>query len=105
LTEASDVPAFSPDTVVVAASDQVSADLEGEAVILNLADGVYYGLDGVGARVWELLREPRTVGSLAATITAEFEVDADTASRDLAGLLADLAGRGLVQIADLAPNG
>jgi hypothetical protein len=98
-------PPLGPGTVVAAARDQVSADLEGEAVILNLADGVYYGLDSVGARVWELLREPRTVGSLVAAITAEFEVDADTASRDLARLLADLAARGLVEIADATAGG
>jgi len=89
---------ITPETVVVAARDQVSADLEGEAVILNLADGVYYGLDGVGARIWELLHEPRTAAQLRDAVTAEFEVDAGTAWRDLSGLLADLAERRLVEI-------
>lgn len=91
-------PALSPGAVVVAARDQVSADLEGEAVILNLADGVYYGLDGVGARIWELLREPRTAAELRDAVTAEYDVDPDTAWRDLAGLLAELAARRLVEI-------
>ena len=91
-------PSITPDTVVVAARDQVSADLEGEAVILNLADGVYYGLDGVGARVWELLSTPRPAAELRDAITAEFEVDAATAWHDLARLLAELAARRLVEI-------
>ena len=91
-------PGLSPSAVVTAARDQVSADLEGEAVILNLADGVYYGLDGVGARVWELLREPRTAAELRDAITAEFDVDAGTAWHDLSGLLAELAARCLVEI-------
>ena len=94
--------AITPRTLVVAARDQVSADLEGEAVILNLADGVYYGLDGVGARIWELLREPRTAGELRDAVTAEFAVDAGTAWRDLTALLAELAGRRLVE---LTPGG
>jgi hypothetical protein len=89
---------FAPDTVVVAARDQVSADLEGESVILNLADGVYYGLEGVGSLVWELLREPRTVAALADAVTARYEVDAETAACDLDALLADLAARRLVEI-------
>lgn len=89
---------ITPETVVAAARDQVSADLEGEAVILNLADGVYYGLDGVGARVWELLREPRTAAQLRDAVTAEFEVDAGTAWRDLSVLLGELAERRLVEI-------
>ncbi len=91
-------PEISPSAVVVAARDQVSADLEGEAVILNLADSVYYGLDGVGARIWELLREPRTAAELRDAVTAEYDVDADTAWNDLSGLLAELAERGLVKV-------
>ncbi|HEU4556991.1 MAG TPA: PqqD family peptide modification chaperone [Longimicrobium sp.] len=91
-------PALSPDAVVVAARDQVSADLEGEAVILNLADGVYYGLDGVGARIWELLREPRRVAELAGTVAAEYDVDPGRAEHDVVALLAELLDRRLVEI-------
>lgn len=85
-------------SVLVAARDQVSTELEGEAVILSLADGVYYGLDGVGARVWELLREPRAVAELTEAVVAEFEVDAATAERDLLALLGELAERRLVEV-------
>ena len=91
-------PSITPDTVVVAARDQVSAELEGEAVILNLADGVYYGLDGVGARVWELLSTPRPAAEIRDAVATEFAVDAGTAWHDLASLLADLAARRLVEI-------
>lgn len=91
---------LTPATRVVAARDQVSAEVEGEAVILSLADGVYYGLDGVGARVWELLREPRTLAELRDAVTAEFDVDAGTAGRDLAVLLAELHARRLVELPD-----
>jgi hypothetical protein len=86
------------DTRVAAARDQVSVEVEGEAVILSLADGVYYGLDPVGARVWQLMEQPRTVAELRDAVVAEWEVDAPTAERDLLALLADLAGRGLVEI-------
>jgi hypothetical protein len=88
---------LTPATVLVAARGQVSTELEGEAVILGLADGVYYGLDGAGALVWERLREPRSVAELRDAVTAEFDVDAETAERDLLALLEELAGRGLVE--------
>lgn len=93
-----DAPAISLSTVVVGARDQVSAQVEGEAVILNFADGVYYGLDGVGAFVWELLREPRSVADLRDAVTTEYDVDGDTAAADLLELLADLASRRLVDV-------
>lgn len=84
---------------LAAARDQVSVELEGEAVILSLADGVYYGLDPVGARVWSLLEhEPRTVAELRDAVVAEWEVDAPTAERDLLALLGDMAARGLVEV-------
>jgi hypothetical protein len=85
-------------TRVAAARDQVSVEVEGEAVILSLSDGVYYGLDPVGARVWQLMEQPRTVAELRDAVVAEWEVDAPTAERDLLELLADLAARGLVEI-------
>ena len=86
------------DTRVVAARDQVSAQLDGEAVILSLADGVYYGLDPVGASVWTLLEQPRTVAELRDAIVAEYDVDAPTAEADLRALLGEMAGRGLVEL-------
>lgn len=86
------------ETRVAAARDQVSCELEGEAVILNLSDQVYYGLDPVGARVWALLREPRTVAELRDAVVAEYEVDAEAAERDIVSLLTQLAERRLVDV-------
>ena len=55
---------ISEHSVVIASSEQVSCDLDGEAVILNLKDDVYYGLNPVGARIWNLIQEPKTVGKI-----------------------------------------
>ena len=89
---------ITPTTVVAAARDQVSTELEGEVVILNFADQVYYGLDAVGAHVWALLAEPRAVAELVGAVTGAFDVDAATAERDLLDLLRDLAGRRLIEV-------
>ncbi|MEE8469671.1 MAG: PqqD family peptide modification chaperone [Planctomycetota bacterium] len=79
---------------------QASCDLGGEAVLLNLESGQYYGLDPVGARIWELLREPHSVQKLQATILAEYEVDSETCLRDLSTLVAGLQRAGLVEVLD-----
>jgi hypothetical protein len=91
-------PRLDADTRVVAARDQVSAQLDGEAVVLSLADGVYYGLNPVGATVWTLLERPRTVAELRDAVVAEYDVDAPTAQADLLRLLGELAARGLVEL-------
>lgn len=80
----------------VAARDQLSCEVGGEVVILNLADDTYYGLSEVGAFVWSLLREPRSPAELREAVLAEFDVPAEVCEADLARLLGELSARGLV---------
>lgn len=88
---------WTSESVVVASDDQVSTTVGGDVVILGMRDGVYYGLDAVGARIWELIRAPRRVADLVATLTSEFDVDAAQCERDLVALLHDLEQRALIR--------
>ena len=89
---------FHEQSLVVAAKDQVSCDLAGEAAILGLRDGVYYGLDLVGARVWNLIQEPKTFAALRDTLLGEYEVEASNLESDLRELLDQLSKHGLVVV-------
>ena len=86
--------------VVVAVPNQVSSSLGDEAVILELTQGIYYGLNEVGARIWTLLKEPRRAGEIRDAIVDEYEVGSATATRDVLGLLTELADRGLIEVRD-----
>jgi hypothetical protein len=59
---------------------------------------MYYGLDSVGARVWNLIQEPRTVKELRDILTSEYEVDTYRCERDLITLLQRLVDEGLVEV-------
>jgi hypothetical protein len=87
-----------PETVVRAARSQVACTLGNEVMILNLENGVYYGLDEVGARIWEILQEPRTLGEIRETLLSEFDVDADRCERDLVQLVGELMDAHLVEV-------
>ena len=89
---------LTPDTRVVAGRGQLSAKLSGEAVILGLGDSVYYGLDGSGARIWELVQQPISLASIADTLSTEFDVEREIAMRDLIELAGTLRTRGLLDI-------
>ena len=89
---------ISEHAVVVAIRDQVSADLAGEAAILNLKSGVYYGLNAVGARIWSLIQEPKTVEDIRDTILNEYDVEPERCERDLLALLERLAAEGLIEV-------
>ena len=91
---------ISDHSVVVVARDQVSCDLAGEAAILNVKSGVYYGLDSVGARIWNLIQEPRAVVEIQNAITDEYDVEPERCARDLVGLLEKLLAEGLIELKD-----
>ena len=83
---------------VVVSTHQVSSDLAGEAAILNLKDGVYYGLDPVGARVWNLIQQRRTLEELCDILSCEYYVEMPRLEADLRNLLIQLADKDLVEI-------
>ncbi|MGA2410630.1 MAG: PqqD family peptide modification chaperone [Candidatus Binataceae bacterium] len=89
---------LSLDSVVCAAADQISCDLGGEAAILNLKSGTYYGLDTVGAFIWNKLAEPQPVSAIAAAIIDQYEVDRERCEADLLVLLKQLDDRGLIEV-------
>ena len=85
-------------SVVVASPGQLSTTLAGEVVILDVERGTYFGLDGVGARVWELLKAPRPVAEIVDRLAPEYDVSRDTLDADVRELLEDLARRGLIDV-------
>ena len=91
-------------SVVVAARDQVSSDLAGEAVVLSLQSGRYYGLARVAARIWELLKTPTRVADIRDTIVQQFDVEPERCERDVLTFLQHLAEQGLIEISDRAPH-
>ena len=93
-------PAIAMSSVVVATKDQVSSDLAGEAILLSLQTAMYYGLDQVGARIWELVREPTRVADIRDAIVREYEVDLERCERDVLDLLRHLAAEGLIEVKD-----
>lgn len=89
---------ISLDSIVVVEKNQVSTDLAGEAVILNLESGMYYGLDEVGARIWELIQQPKRVQVILETLLNEYEVEPDQCEQDLLALLQSLTTAKLIEI-------
>jgi hypothetical protein len=85
-------------SIVVAANEQVSCPLGEESAILNLRNSVYYGMNPVGARVWSLLKQPRSIEELRTTLLSEYEVDAELCERDLLNLLEKMRSEGLIEV-------
>lgn len=89
---------LSIDSVVVVADNVVSCDLDTEAAILNLKDGVYYGLDPIGAKIWNLIQKPNLLTKVIETILNEYDVDKEQCKNDILELLEELLENGLVKV-------
>jgi len=91
---------ISVESIVFASKDQISCDLAGEAAILELKSGTYFGLGDVGASVWNLIAQPRRVIDIRDALLEQYDVEADRCGRELLDLLTALHERGLIQIAE-----
>lgn len=89
---------IAPGSTVVVSPHQVSTSLGHEAVILGADAGEYFGLNEVGARIWELVQQPVRVSAICAALCAEYEVEAADCERDVLELLAALKERGLLDV-------
>ena len=89
---------ISLDNQVAIHQDAVFRELDGEAVILQLEAGMYFGLDAVGTRLWQLIE---THGQLRPVLDAalqEFDVPADVLERDLIELVSRLSEKELLVV-------
>ena len=78
----------------------MAREIGDETVILDLASGTYYGLDPVGARIWQLMADGRALAQVCETMMSEYEVTRETIKRDVLALVQTLAEKQLVTVGD-----
>ncbi|NET08636.1 MAG: PqqD family protein [Symploca sp. SIO2B6] len=93
---------ISNSSIVVTTKNQFSSELNGETVILDKKSGVYYGLNSVGAMIWNLIQEPRKVNEIRDTILAKYKIESEQCDRDILALLQQLQTEGLIEVQDEA---
>jgi hypothetical protein len=89
---------ISTESMVVSSKAQISTNLSDEVVILNTENGVYYGLNPVGAYIWELIQEPTSVASLLKKLLDYYAIDETRCLNDLLAILNHLAKHGLIEV-------
>ena len=71
-------------------------DLNNEAVILNTVNGQYYGLDPVGARMWQLVAQHDQLEPVLSALCTEYKASEETLRNDLLGLVEKLVEKKLL---------
>lgn len=89
---------LSRSSTIVVSKDVVSCDLGGETAMLDMKEGVYYGLNEMGTFIWEFIQEPVTIQTIIDKVLAEYDVDEATCYNDLKELVEQMVENGLVEI-------
>ncbi len=85
-------------TRVSPTEDTMLRELSGEAVLLNLDTGQYFGLDEVGTAMWNALTGSTNLQQAYETLLSDYDVEAETLRQDLVDLLEKLLEHGLLEI-------
>lgn len=89
-------------STILISESQASSELLGEAVILELKSGVYYGLNETGSLIWQLLQSGKTLLEIQELILAEYDIEPETCTQYIIKLVNQLAAKGLVEVANEA---
>jgi hypothetical protein len=83
-------------TLISRDQNPVTADMDGELVMMSITRGNYYGLGEIGSQIWKKLETPQRVDSLCHHLMALYEIDEDTCTKDTIEFLEQLYGEGLI---------
>ena len=86
-----------PDTVVTRNEEPVAVEADRAVVMMSVEQGMYFGLEGTGPRIWALLAQPRSVEELCEQLMNEFDVDPAVCRREVDTFLQKLQRAQLVR--------
>ena len=78
--------------------DVISQEVSGETVLLDLESENYFGLDAIGTRIWQLIKETNELQSIFDTLLEEYDVSEERLRLDITALLTEIEGLGLVKL-------
>ncbi len=73
-------------------------EMQGEAVLLNIETGIYFGLDASGTATWNLMQKQKNIGKILNLLLLEYEIDPKTCREDLLKFISNLEKNGLIEV-------
>lgn len=86
------------DRRIIPSEDVLLQAVDNEAVLLDLAAGMYFSLNEVGLAFWQAVESGASLRAARDRLLNDYEVDSDTLSRDLLELVDRLQQHGLVRV-------
>ena len=90
-------PTIDTNTPLIRDNSPITADMDGEVVMMSLERDNYYGLGETGSRIWALLATPHTLEQLCAALSEVYLVDTLTCQKDIQPFLSQLLQEKLIK--------
>jgi hypothetical protein len=85
-------------TVVARSPSVVTAEVDGELVVMSIEHGRYFGLDAVGTEIWRRIEPPCSFADLIEALAADYHADRATIAADVRSLLARMLAQDVVRL-------
>jgi len=86
------------DSVIARNAEIVTADMDGETVMMSVETGKYYNLGKTGSVIWSLLGEPLSVGALVGKLLDKYDVGREQCEKEVLAFLAETYKEGLIKV-------
>ena len=87
-------------SIISAHPEQLSSELDGETILLQMSSGLYYGLNEMGAKIWEMIQTPMAFQALKEQLLEAYEVSEEVCVNEVTKLLTDLHNANLIEVKD-----
>ncbi len=77
----------------------VEASIDGETVMMSIDSGLYYGLDNIASRIWQILENPTPVSTICQQLIEEYDVEEQQCQQDVLAFLGNLEENNIIMFA------
>src|SRR2546426_413693 len=85
-------------TVISRSPSVLTAEVDGEIVMMSIEQGRYFGLDDIGSDIWNRIEPPCSFAALIDRLVADYDADRATIATDVHALLGRMAAQDVVRL-------
>jgi hypothetical protein len=86
-------------TIISRSPNVLTAEVDGEILMMSIERGGYFGLNNVGSDIWRRLDPPCSFAELLDKLAAEYQATKATIAEDVRAWLARMAAEDIVRLA------
>jgi hypothetical protein len=85
-------------TLIWRSPSVLTAEVDGEIVMMSIEHGRYFGLDDIGSDIWKRIEPPCSFAALIDGLAEDYEADRATIAADVQNLLGRMAEQDVVRL-------